>query len=120
MTSPVLYYQPVGCNITHADHIRAVHQSGDQLVLSNTLANLNKPSRAEVLCLDNFFKQQDPLALPERYAECKDDMITIKGQRDEAVLDRLIMRLLGRLNNAFIRVSVDPVPHLSRKIRLRC
>lgn len=76
---------------------------GELLIMSNNLANFDRPSRFDIQSLENFFRAKEPLFRHERYIGCQSDMITLKAGRDDAWLDRVIMQLLVKYNCAPLR-----------------
>lgn len=73
--------------------------------MSSKLAALDRPSTFEKLSLQNFFKNKQPLVKHENYIGNTADMVTLKAERDDAWLDRQILRLLVRANNRVLSVS---------------
>lgn len=82
--------------------------AGELLIMSNNLANFDRPSRFDIQSLENFFRAKEPLFRHERYIGCQSDMITLKAGRDDAWLDRVIMQLLVKYNCAPLRVGSFP------------
>lgn len=80
--------------------------AGELLCLSNKLAALDRPTTFERTSIQNFFKNKQPLALQEGYIGNDTDLVTLKAERDDAWLDRVILGLLIRANNRFLRVRV--------------
>jgi len=76
------------------------------MITSYQLANLDKPTDFDLESLENFSRTQKPLAVHETYFACGSDMVSLKAGRDDAWLDRVIFKLLVRLNSAPLRVSM--------------
>ncbi|ROV96010.1 hypothetical protein VMCG_08013 [Cytospora schulzeri] len=74
-------------------------QYGELLCVSSKLAALDRPSTFEKISLQNFFRTKQPLVKHENYIGNTADFITLKAERDDAWLDRQILRLLVRANN---------------------
>lgn len=86
--------------------------SGELLCVSSKLAALDRPSTFEKMSVQNFFHNKKPLVRHENYIGNTTDLITLKGERDDAWLDRQILRLLVRANNRVLSVSLAIHPHI--------
>lgn len=86
-------------------HVNTHSCTGELLCLSSRLAALERPSTFDRTSIQNFFKRNRPLVSQEGYIGNRDDLVTLKADRDEAWLDRQILRLLVRTNNCVLSVS---------------
>ncbi|KAJ0119570.1 hypothetical protein J7T55_013773 [Diaporthe amygdali] len=86
--------------------IDSIHQKllqyGELLCLSSKLAALERPSNFERTSVLNFFLNKQPIVSQEGYIGNRADLVTLKATRDDAWLDRQILRLLVRANNRLL------------------
>lgn len=81
--------------------------------MSSKLAALDRPSTFERMSIQNFFWNTQPIVKHEGYIGNTADLITLKAERDDAWLDRQILRILVRANNRVLSVSC-PWPSLKQ------
>lgn len=79
--------------------------------MSSKLAALERPSTFERMSLQNFFSNNQPLVLHEGYIGNTTDLVTLKAERDDAWLDRMILWLLVKANNRLLSVSSTEFVH---------
>lgn len=76
------------------------------MATSSKLAALERPSDFEIISIRNFFHNRQPVVKHEGYIGNTTDLVTLKAERDDAWLDRVLLRLLVRANNGVLSVSL--------------
>lgn len=87
-------------------------EAGELLCLSSKLAAFERPSTFDRTSVLNFFLANQPIAWQENYIGNTPDLVTLNAARDDAWLDRQILRLLVKTHNRVLSVScVWPMHH---------
>lgn len=80
-------------------------ESADLLVTAHTIAGFNQPSRRDFQSMKNHFDRENPLDPKETYIYHKEDLVTLKNEREEAWVEAMADKVLPRLPRSWLRVS---------------
>lgn len=73
------------------------------------LVGLNKPSRRDYNSVRNFFDKEAPVVYKEVYINRKEDLITLKHARNEALLESAVEKVVPLLSRGMRRVGISNI-----------
>jgi hypothetical protein len=78
----------------------------DLVSAARKFAEYRKPPKQDFLSVETYFDDDKPCTAAESYIYFKEDLMTLKPERDETWLDFMVWRILRKLSCRFTRVCL--------------